>query len=370
MTAVLYLAYPNLLAPVNGGALKRAVIATGLAQAADLALALIGTEPGAAPIGTGVVELPLGGTATVYDGPSAVSEALATARPDVVIVDHVSYVSALGPARRDVALIVNTQNVESSLAWEERRIGGLRSRVNAARSTTRLWRQERVAFGHADQLWFVSDEDERLFRRLHRIRSPTAIVPNVVADWAIADDVVPGRPRTAVFLGSLNYWANRLAIVSLGELSVELTRRGEAHAFDVIGSGSPSPPITGLPPEVHLRGFVDHLLPALESYGACIAPITAGGGTKTKLLEAMAAGRAVLTTPKGVQGIPEARDGHNIMVRELGPAFVEAAATLLGDPTLALRLGREGLATVRRRYTLKASGAAVSQALSELLAAR
>lgn len=356
---VIYVANQNVLAPVDGGALKRAVVASGLAACAELFLVLVDSPMNA----DGTVALPTGGGAWAFWGADCTARAIDEVDPDVVVLDHVSYFDFLKHDRIGRKLIVNTQNFESQLAWEARRTGGVRAWVNAGRSTARLWRQERRAFAAADQIWFVSSDDEKNARRAHRIHSPSAIIPNVVSENSLADRRIAGAPGSAFFLGSLNYWANDLAIREIGTLSRHLTRRDAVHVIDIIGSGEPGPATRHLPPEVRVRGFVKDLRPALESYDVCLAPITAGGGTKTKILEAMAAGRPVLTTRKGVQGIPEAADDVNVVIRELGADFVEAAIRLLQDSALRDRIGSAGLAMVKRNYTSLRATDAIARAL-------
>ena len=74
-----------------------------------------------------------------------------------------------------------------------------------------------------------------------------------------------------------------------------------------------------------------------------------------------------LLGPLAEQGLPGMIDGVNVIVRPLGPSFVEAASLLLRDPALAHRVGTAALCTIRSSYNLANSNQAIATALSALL---
>ena len=364
MPRILYITNGDVFNPLDGGGLKRSIVATGLAAVSELFMVL---KSEVSTNGWTDVTLPTGGSASSRNGFRCVNETVREIRPDAIIVDHSLYYRSLNSVSRSLPIVVNTQNVESLLAWEHRRMGGPSQWIRAGISSAAMWQSETRALRGASQVWFVSSEDEAQSRRVHRFPGRSYLVPNVAPNWAISKGISTGESRRAVFLGSLNYWPNQLAIRELANVSRELTRRDETHNIDIVGSGQPGRATEGLPNEITVRGFVEHLRPCLETYGFLIAPMTAGGGSKTKVLEAMAAGRAVLTTPKGIQGLPGMIDGVNVIVRPLGPSFVEAASLLLRDPALAHRVGTAALCTIRSSYNLANSNQAIATALSALL---
>ena len=364
MPRILYITNGDLLNPLDGGGLKRSIVATGLAAVSDLFMVLKSDDH---TMVWADVSLSTGGSAVSRNGFRGVNDAVQEIHPDAIVVDHSLYYRTLNSVSRSLPIVVNTQNVESMLAWEHRRVGGPLQWVRAGISCATLWQNEKTAMRRASQVWFVSSEDEAQSRRIHRFPAESCLVPNVAPNWAISEELRQGESRRAVFLGSLNYWPNQLAIRELVRVSRELTFRNESHTIDIVGSGKAGKAIQRLPKELVVRGFVEHLRPCLETYRFLIAPMVAGGGSKTKVLEAMAAGRAVLTTPKGIRGLPGMIDGVNVLVRPLGPSFVEAAAHLLRDSALVERVGAAALCTIRSSYNMANSNQAIANALLDLL---
>ena len=102
-------------------------------------------------------------------------------------------------------------------------------------------------------------------------------------------------------------------------------------------------------PSVAARGLVESL--------AAVVPLKTGGGTRLKILEAMAAGSPVVSTPLGADGLaikpdvdylPAAGDSHELWVRHL--------VGLASNPELSAQLIGRGLHTVRARYDWRSLG--------------
>jgi glycosyltransferase involved in cell wall biosynthesis len=81
-----------------------------------------------------------------------------------------------------------------------------------------------------------------------------------------------------------------------------------------------------------------------------VAPLLAGSGTRLKIIEAWAAGRAVVSTPLGAEGLP-ARDGEHLLLAETAEAFTAAVSRLLDSPEERLRLGIAGRELYERALT-------------------
>jgi glycosyltransferase involved in cell wall biosynthesis len=80
-----------------------------------------------------------------------------------------------------------------------------------------------------------------------------------------------------------------------------------------------------------------------------VAPLRAGGGTRLKILDAWAMGKAVVSTSVGCEGLA-ARDGENILVRDTPDSFAEAVAEVLTNNELRQRLGAQARRTVEMQY--------------------
>jgi len=89
---------------------------------------------------------------------------------------------------------------------------------------------------------------------------------------------------------------------------------------------------------------------------ACyIVPLRVGGGTRLKILDAWAMGKAVVSTSVGCEGLA-AEDGQNILIRDDPDGFAHAVRAVLHDGALRQRLGIEGRSTVERLYSWEGIG--------------
>ncbi len=97
------------------------------------------------------------------------------------------------------------------------------------------------------------------------------------------------------------------------------------------------------------------LRPHLAAAAAVVAPLRLGGGTRLKIVEAMAMGKAIVSTTLGAEGI-EALPGRDLLVEDEPAAFAEAVNRLLAEPGLAARIGQSARKLAVERYAW--SGAA------------
>lgn len=106
---------------------------------------------------------------------------------------------------------------------------------------------------------------------------------------------------------------------------------------------------------IHLTGYVDDIQPIVRGAACYVAPLRAGGGTRLKILDAWAMGKAVVSTTVGCEGL-DARDGENILVRDTTTAFAEAVEAVLSDSELRRRLGAAARQTAETQYDWEVIG--------------
>lgn len=135
------------------------------------------------------------------------------------------------------------------------------------------------------------------------------------------------------FHGTLHYAPNTEAIRFL---ATELVPRLPANATLLIAGMNP--PREYATSQLVFCGPVEDLAEHIQSADLCLCPLFAGGGTRMKLLEYFAAGKAVVSTPLGAEGLPVVHD-REILLAE-GEVFVETVLEVLGQPERRRRLGR------------------------------
>jgi glycosyltransferase involved in cell wall biosynthesis len=216
-----------------------------------------------------------------------------------------------------------------SLAWLR-----LRNRWRSMRAT------ERRAARQADVLLCVSDQDAAAFTDL---ANRTIVVPNGVDEELFEiDDELPGHDQV-LFFGLFDYEPNVLGVARFLRNGWPVVRRARPDArLRLAGGGMPSwlDAEANAAEGVDVLGFVERLDLELAASDAVVVPIWHGGGTRLKVLEAMAAARPVASTPLGVSetGFEHGRHG---LVAETPAAVARAVVALLEDRPAARKLGGE-----------------------------
>jgi glycosyltransferase involved in cell wall biosynthesis len=190
-------------------------------------------------------------------------------------------------------------------------------------------------------------------QRLRAVAADTAVslVPNGVDTAALRPLPEAAAGKRLIFVGHLRYPPNIDAVRFLARhiLPALRTRIPEAR-LTVVGEGAPRAlrEFAGRA-DIDLVGRASCPLPYYQDAHVAVVPLRAGGGTRLKILEAMALGRPVVSTPLGCEGLA-VEDGKHLLIAHDVEGFAAAVARLLTDRPLAARLSREARALVERDY--------------------
>ena len=172
-----------------------------------------------------------------------------------------------------------------------------------------------------------------------------------VVPIAVDDHFTPPPGRAAaiehvLLYGTVDYPPNAMANASyFREVRPLLSEAAPALGTVVVGSGAPPPSVPRDDPRVEVRGFVDDVAPVLQGPGVLVVPLRVGGGSRTKILEALACGMPVVATEVAVENLG-LLPGRHYLRAEIPAETAEAVVRLSRDPALAASLGREGATAI------------------------
>src|SRR5580704_14886001 len=262
------------------------------------------------------------------------------------------------PREKRPALVVDSHEIAHDLARQFARVGGnVGRRVYAGANWRKLRREELGTYRDADGVYLCSAADER--RLLDQVPGArTAVIPNAadVEYYQPRPTDPPPDGRTVVFFGLLSYAPNVDGVIYfVQDIWPRIAKANPEARCKIIG-GRPPPSLLALAgPRVELTGFVPDLRPHLAAAAAVVVPLRLGGGTRLKIVEAMAMGKAIVSTTLGAEGI-EAVPGRDLLVEDQPEAFADAVSHLLSEPGLAARIGQSARQVAVERYAW--SGAA------------
>lgn len=216
----------------------------------------------------------------------------------------------------------------------------------------RLVRFERQVCQTVDHVIAVSEADAAAFERLAP-GVPVTVVPNGIdaEPYSCCDGSLDLGPAALVFTGSMSYRPNvDAALWFADEILPKIRAKVPGARFFVVGS---QPHARLLPlrdrDDVEITGWVPDVNPFLHAAAVFVVPLRMGSGTRLKILQAMAAGRAVVSTSLGAQGL-DAQDGVALRIANTAPDFARQVVELLGSEEQRQALGHAGAALVARQY--------------------
>jgi len=276
------------------------------------------------------------------------------------------------PGERSPPVVVDSHNIDYDLARQyARTAASLGRRLYYAVNWRKLRNEELGTYRRADGVYLCSAADER---RLHE-ENPgglTAVIPNA-ADVDFyqprSTDPTPDG-RTVVFFGLLSYAPNVDSVIHfVRDIWPRIAQAHPQARFKIIGGQAPVALQELAGPRIELTGFVPDLRPHLASATAVVVPLRFGGGTRLKIVEAMAMGKAIVSTSLGAEGI-EAVPGRDILIADEPSAFADSASRLLADRSLAERIGQSARQVSVERYSWSGAARALEAFYRRILQSR
>jgi polysaccharide biosynthesis protein PslH len=283
----------------------------------------------------------------------AIEKLVAGQQYDAAFVEHfwcAPYVEQLRPNSKLV--ILDLYDIESawhrSLAEQESGARALALRRFATASVA-LERQWLPKFDH---LLVTSAEDAGMARELAPGPGIT-IYPNALPEIPLP---VRMEREEIVFSGNLEYAPNIMAVrFFYDHIWPGLRARWPVLKWKIVGKHPDAiQAIVAGDPRIELTGFVEDAVASLAAAKVAVVPVQAGSGTRVKILEAWAAGTAVVSTGLGAAGL-KCRDGEHLLVADDPGSFAGAVSQLLASAAKRKEIGSAGRKFYEEHFTWPAA---------------
>jgi glycosyltransferase involved in cell wall biosynthesis len=291
-------------------------------------------------------------------------------RHDLLVCDFLQPSINL-PAAVGVPQLLFQHNVESVIL--ERHVA--RARPGLHRHFWRsqwhkMERFEREACRRFDGVVAVSDVDRRLFESRFGARRVFAI-PTAVDTEYFRSRPGPVEEGSLVFTGAMDWLPNEDAILFFGDEILDRVKAAVPSVTLTVVGRNPSRRLRRRlegRPEIRFTGRVDDVRPFMERHAVYVVPLRIGGGTRIKVYEAMAMGKAVVSTPVGVEGLPVS-DGDTVVLAERADGFARAVVDLLKNPDRRQRIEQAARRYVETHCSWDRAAAAFAEACHAIVGA-
>jgi glycosyltransferase involved in cell wall biosynthesis len=325
-----------------------------------------------------------GHPADVYYSDAAAAEIdhiLADFDPHIVVMERLwlyRYIDCL--KRTNCRIVLDSYNIEASVYRQiANSIAGddLRAKLMRDALPRRTEVIEKQAVEAVDQLWVCSDEDEQIMRSLYEPSAPICVIPNGL-DLDSYDGVQkksdtgpqgasPTR-KSIIFTAMFGYPPNvRAANFLIGELFPRLLAGDSSCQLLLVGAMPTSQMCAAAEKDrrIIVTGAVADVRPYIAAASVMVVPLTEGGGTRYKILEAFAARVPVVSTAVGAQGL-KVKDGEHLLIAERVGDFATAIEQIVTDARLANRLTERAFELIKERYSWEFTTRSIERAIAAL----
>jgi sugar transferase (PEP-CTERM/EpsH1 system associated) len=287
---------------------------------------------------------------------------------DVILCDFLVAAGVI-PWNAPTPKVIFTHNVEAAI-W--RRHYEVATNPLWKAISWQEWRKmeaaERRYLRLADHVLTVSETDRDAFAAFLD-RGKLKVIPTGVDVDYFQPLPAEEISHSLVFTGSMDWLPNEDAIFYFADAILPLIQQQCPDvSLEVVGR-SPSRKLQALAERersIRLTGWVEDIRPFVARGSICIVPLRIGGGTRLKIFEAMAMGKAVVSTTVGAEGLP-VRDGENIVLADTPGDFAASVISLLHDSNQRRRLGASARALVQEKYSWRKVTESFAQALQDVI---
>jgi sugar transferase (PEP-CTERM/EpsH1 system associated) len=277
---------------------------------------------------------------------------LGETQPDVIVCDFVIAAQSI-PWNVPIPKIVFTHNVEAAIWRHHYKVAGNPFwKLLSWREYRAMERFEWDCLKRADHVLTVSDHDRDIFAKMID-PSRITVIPTGVDIEYFRPSTDRDQPATLVFSGAMDWMPNENGMVYFIKRILPRIRSRIPNASLCVVGRNPSRALlelAGSHQGIEITGTVEDIRPFVHHAAVYVVPLRIGGGTRLKIFEAMAMGKAVVSTTIGAEGLP-VRPGQHILIADDPEDFADTTIGLLGAPARREELGRSARELVERTYS-------------------
>ena len=286
-----------------------------------------------------------------------IKEFLATNHIDLIHCDTIG----LAEYVRDIKEIpkgLNHHNIESHMMLRRaKREKNLFKKIYFLQEAIKLKKYEKQVCPKFDMNLVVSELDKE---RLLNIapNSKVEVIPNGVDINYFKPNNNKIKKDNLVFAGRMNAYPNEDAVIWFLKQIWPLLKKEVPNATSTIAGRNPTFRIKKLAQNdssILITGYVDDIRPFIAQAEVYVCPIRDGGGTKLKLLDAMAMGKAIVTTTIGAEGLGVIHERH-VLIANDPKIFASQVLLVFNNPDLRKYLSQNARQLVKKEYSWEIIG--------------
>ncbi|EAZ88210.1 glycosyltransferase family 4 protein [Crocosphaera chwakensis] len=292
-------------------------------------------------------------------------------QPDIVIIEELWTFNYLRIIQQfPCKVILDDHNIEADLL--EQNHGKLKLKL------PRLKAIEKKFIQQADQVWVCSEDDKKLLNKLYGNSTDVYSIPNTINinDYNKiyqGKEVYPSHlnptNHNILFLGQYNYPPNAIAAkILIEKIYPQVKQQYPDTKLLLVGRNSNSQmrQASQQDPDIIVTGSVPDVRPYLAAASVMVVPLQTGGGTRLKILEALASGCPVISTSKGAEGI-KIQDRVHLLIKETPEDIIKGIVEIWTNSSFKISLKEKGCQLVKSQYSWEAITPNIEKVIVKLL---
>jgi len=288
---------------------------------------------------------------------------------DIVHIDHL-HMASYGKMIKNnfnIPIVLREHNVETTIMQRYlQEAPNLLKRAYAGIQFKKVYKYESKTLEIFDKCLMITKEDEKRIKQMNP-KVKTAVVPAGVDTSKFCPMDIPEEPYSIVFVGSMDWPPNVDGVIWFYKKIFPLIKgKNPQVKFYVVGKNPPLEIKNIVDKNVVVTGYVDDVREYIAKAEVFIVPLMVGGGMRIKILNALAMGKAVVSTSVGCEGI-DITNGENICIENGEEEFAGKIIGLMLDREKRERIGKNGLELIRNKYTWEKIASLIEEEYTKLV---